>query len=159
MENASKALIIAGETLIAILILTLMVSMFLAFGNFSKNMEQRLQISQIQSFNGHFQILENRDNITAQEIVSVINFAKKANDDRQLDYNTRTSSEYYTTVTIDDKDVFNNSDYVKSASQYNDLGKILDKFLKENNAYLFSCEGTTVNENTGLVNNISFKKV
>ena len=92
MENASKALIIAGEVLIAVLVITFMVSLFVTFGNFSANIHEKLSNEQVIKFNNNFTIYEGRINITAQEIVTAINFAKQANDARELDYDTMTSS-------------------------------------------------------------------
>ena len=160
MENASKALIIAGEVLIAVLVLSLMASIFLAFGNFSTNMHAKMSRVEIQQFNSHFYAFEGRENITAQEIVTIINFAKKANDSRELEYNTRKSSEYYTTVTIDGKDVFEHADFVNNQDKYdNKLPDILNEFMKNNNFNYFKCKSILVHEGTtGLVYRIDFQK-
>ncbi len=145
MENASKALIIAGEVLVAVLVITLMVSMFVAFSNFSSNMHERLSNEQIGKFNGKFTIYDGRINITAQDIVTTINFAKQANDARELYYDTRTSSDYYTTVFIDGKDVFNSSSFVNNQDKYdNELPQILSKFLNDDNANYPSYKNNTV---------------
>lgn len=140
MENASKALIIAGEILIAVLVLTLMVSVFVAFGNFSANMHKRLSNEQIIQFNENFYQYDGRINITAQEIVTIINFAKQSNDARELDYDNRKNSPYYTTVLIDNIDFFGNSKYVDSKDDYDkNLPQILKSFLNGNNTLYFSC--------------------
>ena len=110
MENASKALIIAGEILIALMVIALMVYIFSAFGNFSANMHKSMVESQISEFNNNFFIYENRTNITATEIVSIINFAKQANDSRELSRN-EIESDYYIRVYIDNIDVFNNEKF------------------------------------------------
>lgn len=127
MENASKALIMAGEILIAVLVLTLLVSLFSAFSTYSANIHKKLSGEQVINFNKNFSIYDGRFNITAQEIVTAINFAKQANNTRELEYNTRTSSEYYTTVYIDGNDVFGNEE------TYNNLPQILNNFLNSNN--------------------------
>lgn len=184
MENASKALIIAGEVLIAVLVITFMVSLFVTFGNFSANIHEKLSNEQVIKFNNNFTIYEGRINITAQEIVTAINFAKQANDARELDYDTMTSSDYYTTVLIEGKDVFHYNDYVDNRDEYNNgLTQKLQQFLENNNTEYFSCgvknlsivtkgidnkkeitfdydeNGIRTNENTGLVNKIEFKSV
>lgn len=134
MENASKALIIAGEVLIAILVITFMVSLFVAFSNFSSNMHEKLSNEQVIRFNNNFNLYDGRTNITAQEIVTTINFAKQSNDARELEYSNRTSSDYYTTVLIDGMDVFNSSTFVNNQNKYNnELQQILNQFLNANN--------------------------
>ncbi len=153
MDNASKALIIVGEVLIAILVLSLMVAVFISFGNFSAKMHEHMTESQITEFNSHFLSMEHRVNITAQEIATIINYTKQLNDKRELDYNTRVDSEYYTTIALygvvinggtkNIEDVFKHSSFVNSADDYNNnLQSILAKFIKENNTYYFSCNAT-----------------
>lgn len=160
MENASKALIIAGEVLIGVLVLTLMIYIFSAFGNFSANMNKKIDEAQITEFNDHFFTYENRDNITATEIATVINFAKQSNDSRELKQDD--SSEFYIRVYIsennrDFKDFFKDKDYVKDENDYKkELNKILNNFIKENNIYYFSCKGIDHDKNTKLVNKIYF---
>ncbi len=184
MDNASKALIIAGEVFIGILVLSLMVAVFVLFGNFSAQMHDNMTKSQRTEFNSHFLSMEYRINITAQEIVTLVNYVKQINDARELDYDTRTSSDYYTTVLIDGVDVFNHSTFVNTAEQYNnELQNKLANFIKNNNTYYFSCnakvkkdgenlkteykdysdeytsEDIVYNRNTGLVNKIVFHKI
>ena len=178
MENASKALIIAGEVLIGIMVLTLMIYIFSAFGNFSSNMHESMVKSQIAQFNENFFTYENRTIITATEIVTIINFAKQSNDSRELTRNERTS-EYYVRVFIDDVDVFNNTKYISNDYDYNEgLTEVLNNFIKNNNTSYFSCNASlekkgdnlqvnydkytndiVVQEKTGLVNEIHFHKI
>ena len=79
MENASKALLIAGGVLIAIMILTIGVSLR---NNLSKNAEtyiENLDFQEIQKYNSNFTIYADSEKvITAQDIVTVIGVAKKA---------------------------------------------------------------------------------
>ena len=184
MDNASKALIIVGEILLGILLLSLMVAVFILFGNFSAEMHKHMTESQRTEFNSNFLSLEYRTNIKAQEIVTLINYVKQSNDAKELEYNTRTESDYYTTVWIDGADVFNSSAFVNTADQYNnELKSKLDNFIKNNNTYYFSCNATikkngsnlkteykeysdeytsediVYNRNTGLINKIVFHKI
>lgn len=185
MENASKALIIIGEVLIAVLILSLLVGVFSAFGNFSAEMHNHMAESQKIEFNSHFINMENRINITAQEVATIINYVKQVNDEKELDYNTRTSSEYYTTVYLygvngkNKVDVFNSSSFIDTADEYNNnLQNLLAEFISNNNIYYFSCKADVTkngeklnidytknsddivyNENTGLITSISFHRI
>ena len=178
MENASKALIIAGEVLIGIMVLTLMVYIFGAFGNFSSNMHKSMVESQITQFNENFFTYEGRTNITATEIVTIINFAKQSNDSRELSRNEKTS-EYYIRVFVDDTDVFNNKNYIFNDYDYNEgLTEVLNNFIRNNNTCYFSCNASlekkgdnlqvnydkytndiVIQEKTGLVNEIHFHKI
>ena len=54
MENASKALIIAGEILIGVLILSLASYIVIQFGNFSRNMNEQISATEIRTFNVNF---------------------------------------------------------------------------------------------------------
>ncbi len=140
MENTSNALIIAGEILIAVLVLSLLAYIFIQFGSFSSDMHESMTESQITQFNNNFTICANRTNITAQEIATVINYAKQANNDRELSWND--SSEYYVTVYIDNVNVFNDIKYIGSEEEYNNNDKLMQmisSFIKNNNTKFFSC--------------------
>lgn len=77
MENASKALLIAGGILISILVLSIGVYLFANFVNMSSSYEQTRQTTAIQQFNSRFTIFEGRKDITIHEIISVVNYAKQ----------------------------------------------------------------------------------
>nr|MBB1522042.1 hypothetical protein [Clostridiales bacterium] len=84
MENTSKALIMAGETLIAILVIGLFVTINTLFGRFSRNMNKQLESSNISIKNSVFMGYEGRVNILVTEVASIINYAKKLNDENGL---------------------------------------------------------------------------
>ena len=143
MENTSNALIMAGEILIAVLILSLFVYMIVQFGSFSSQMHESMVESQITNFNSNFTIYSYRTNITAQEIATAINFAKQYNDSKDLEWND--SSEYFTTVYIDNENVFNSSKYIKSKQEYNSnekIDEVIRTFIKENNTKYFGCNAS-----------------
>ena len=54
MENASKALIIAGEVLIGVLVLSLAAYIVIQFGSFSRNLNDQISETEISSFNVNF---------------------------------------------------------------------------------------------------------
>ena len=65
MENVSKALIIAGEVLIAVLVLSLAMVVIVKFGKFSANTNKRLSEDELNNFNNKFYAFNGRINITA----------------------------------------------------------------------------------------------
>ena len=168
MENASKALIIAGEILIGILILSLASYMIIQFGNFSKNMNEQMSATEIRSFNVKFTNFSGRSNISMQEIATIVNFAKQSNNK----YNVSPGDAYYVDVKIDGSSVLDDS---------------VNQFLEENNNTIYySCNivlsqievqtlddnlisirakrnyidnDITYNEATQLVNMINFHKI
>ena len=79
MENASKALLMAAGVLIGVMILSTIVVFKSVFGNFSAEYYQKLNIQKMQEFNTNFTKYENRKDLTAQDIVTIANFAKEWN--------------------------------------------------------------------------------
>lgn len=80
MENASKALLIAGGVLIAIIILTIGVTLYTLYSRQSEEYTEIISTTEIQKFNSKFDAYVGRTDITAQEIVSLVNLAKEYND-------------------------------------------------------------------------------
>ena len=78
MENASKALIMAGGILIGILILTLMITLFINARQVSTGYESQKKAEAIQQFNTNFTQYLGRD-VTIHEVVTICNFAKLEN--------------------------------------------------------------------------------
>lgn len=77
MENASKALLISGGILIAMLIISIGVVLFSNSSELGSSYEQTLESTEIQKFNEKFLKFEGRDDIRIQEIVSLANFANQ----------------------------------------------------------------------------------
>jgi len=80
MENASKALIMAGTILISIMVVSIAVYIINMFGEYTAGQEQERASRQIAEFNAQFLKYEGRKDITAQDIVTVANLAKANND-------------------------------------------------------------------------------
>ena len=80
MENASKALLMAGGILIGVLILALMVTLFISARDLFNNYEETKETEAIQQFNVNFTQYLGRD-LTIHEVVTICNFAKKHNVD------------------------------------------------------------------------------
>lgn len=85
MENASKALVMAGGVLIGILILSLAVYLFVDFGTTSAEINKQKAEQQIVQFNSRFtsyQGLKDKDGewkITIYDIISLASYAKEYN--------------------------------------------------------------------------------
>ena len=108
MENASKALIMAGGVLIGILILSLAVYLFIDFGGKAAVIHDRITSNQLTQFNAQFNVYAGRDDVTIYQIISLVNLAKENNknyEDAGNDYqveiwltngNVNLTSEYIT---------------------------------------------------------------
>lgn len=81
MENASKALLIAGGVLLMIMILTFSTYMFRKFGSQTAEFYENMSDTEIYEFNQKFFKYETKNNQTigTHDVVSVINIAKDAN--------------------------------------------------------------------------------
>ena len=76
MDNASKAILIAGGILIAMLIIGIGVVMFGSVRGLSETYDVEMETDQIQSYNSNFVKFVGREDIMAQEIVTLVNFCK-----------------------------------------------------------------------------------
>ena len=143
MENTSKALIMAGETLIAILVIGLFVTINTLFGRFSKNINKQLEASNISVKNAVFMGYEGRVNILVTEVASIINYAKKINDDNGLK-NTEGKLTYqiynspgFVKVYINGIDYF--AQYINS-NRYSDSALFkedLNRFMQDNKTRIY----------------------
>ena len=78
MENASKALLMAGGVLIGMLILTLMVTLFMSSKEFSDKYDQTKKEEAIQQFNVNFTKYLGHE-LTIHQVVTICNFADMNN--------------------------------------------------------------------------------
>ena len=74
MENASKALLMAGGILIGILILSLMKTLFVSSKQLSTSYDKNKNAEAIQQFNVNFTKYLGRE-LTIHEVVTICNFA------------------------------------------------------------------------------------
>ena len=86
MENVSRALVIAGAVLIAILVLSLGLVLFAKFS--ARNKEYRAIVSNIEmeKYNSQFTVYMNRTDLVPEDIVTAINLAKEYSDMRVYVY-------------------------------------------------------------------------
>lgn len=82
MENASKALVIAGTVLIAVFILSVGIYVFVSFSEVSYKNEEENSKQAIAQYNNKFTKYEGTD-MTIHDVVTLVNLAK--------DYNERKS--------------------------------------------------------------------
>lgn len=83
MENASKALIIAGSILIALMIIGAVILMFNSLSNYQNMNDKDVKETQIVKFNNQYETY-NRDNVRGSDLYSLLN--------RVADYNRRKST-------------------------------------------------------------------
>ena len=148
MENTSKALIMAGETLIAVLVIGLFVTINTLFGRFSKNINKQLEASNISVKNAVFMGYEGRVNILVTEVASIINYAKKLNDDNglknaegKLTYQIY-NSPGFVKVYINGIDYF--AQYINS-NRYSDSALFkedLNRYMQDNNTRIYMVGAT-----------------
>ena len=72
MENASKALLIAGGVLIALIILAMLLAMFNSMSNIQKEQEEQIKIEQIAAFNSEFEAY-NKKVMYGTDVITLIN--------------------------------------------------------------------------------------
>ena len=78
MENASKALLMAGGILIALLVIGTLVLMFTELGDFQNSQNDVEKEAQIAKFNNQYMPYE-KDNLTIMELKTVYNKVKSHN--------------------------------------------------------------------------------
>lgn len=81
MENAAKALLIAAGVLVAILILTIGVALYIMFSGQAKNYNIIVSEIETDKFNSNFNVFLGQTDIKAEEIISIVNKAKEYNNE------------------------------------------------------------------------------
>lgn len=131
MENATRALLIAGGVLIAIIILAMGVYLYAQFSGQSKTYRDIVSNTEIQKFNSKFEAYIGRQDITSQEVATVYNLAKEYNN---VSVTVKENSIQTINISNIEKFVSDNLDSIFSCSnpQYNNEGKITNLvFIKE----------------------------
>ena len=140
MENATQALVIVGAVFLALIVLSIGVLLHGKLNQTSESYVTRLDTVELQKYNSKFLIYEDRNNLTAQDIVTARGIAK------ERDVGTR--------VFLKNEDITDWND-----SQINDfLSKniLLDKAGHTEN--VFSCKNIDYDEE-GMVISIIFEKI
>ena len=151
MENASKALLIAGGVLITMIVASFGVYLYGVYHEHSENMLAAMSEKEISEFNAKFTSYQGKD-LTANDVVSIMNLVRdnnlrKIDDEYRIEINTNgwyIDGKGYIQKIVDEPDS-------------NDYEKKCITFLKDNamdEEYIFKLNTVTYNENTGLVNAI-----
>lgn len=177
MENASKALLIAGGVLITILVITLGVYFSQSMANQVSEIYKQLEEHNRTEFNQKFLNFNDRmkkndagyyeeDAITIQDVATLINLAKDANESNELDNVTpptdpSNDTSLYVTVDLSAyesswSELLNGTSYTLAhAERFPDklVDELVNKVMVEQTEYSFYCTINT-NNNTGYVNEI-----
>ena len=144
MENSSKALLIAGGVLIAVLILSLFVYLYMQMHNFSSEYNSNIDSQKIQAFNTQFAVYNGRDDLTAQDIVTVASMAREYNENN----NDKIVIKVGSTYTIENLIGDNKFDFIVSNQKNSTTGEIVT----------FTCDEIKYSQSTGKIIYIHFIK-
>lgn len=114
MENASKALLIAAEVLIGLILLTLIAYGHNQISNYYATREQNKEIEQMIDFNKEY-IPYNRDDVRGTDIISLVN--------KILDFNTLEEDPITIDITISTSNKAN--EFYYKMEKPNDADKVL----------------------------------
>ena len=149
MENAAKALLMAGGVLIGILILTLAAYLFVSFGGTSQMIQNRIDQGSLDQFNNKFVSYQSKK-CTIYDVLTIINYANEFNEKNQFsasdsDYITVAGPSINNNLTIDDVNA-----HWDKYGEYQGTGIELRFELKQYNCSI------TINPNTERVNSVVF---
>lgn len=144
MENASKALLISAEILIAMAVITVGIYLYTIFNNISSSYNEEVKAKKVLEFNEKFLKLQGRKDITAQEIVSLINFVKQKKEEVGIDIKI-----YINTTEMNEYSQDQLKEYLKTSLAAGDIIERIPSYE------VFSIE----TNQEGIVNQIKFKKI
>ena len=103
MENASKALLMAGGVLLGILILSLAVYLFSNFGGASSRIHDNIEENQTAQFNSQFTKYVGNENVTIHDVITMANLATENNKYYEMPKrgSIASGSDNYITVLLD----------------------------------------------------------
>ncbi|MDO5555296.1 MAG: hypothetical protein Q4G09_01160 [Clostridia bacterium] len=131
MENATKALIIAGGIFFALLILSLIIYVATAISGMADEQDKNTLAKQIATFNKGYEAY-NKSRMYGTDIITVVN---KANDNNQKD-------QYQVTITV-----------------YDTNGNKISKNFDGLKTQIFECTDVQYNEETGRIESMTFKQI
>lgn len=167
MENASKALLMAGGVLIAIIIISLLVKMYGSIGAFQKQKFTQEEIAQIEAFNQKY-IKYLDQYVYGTEVITIIN---QSVDDNQKD---KSNIEVEIDFTLDDytytKKYWKNGIYkeetktikkgsslsLKEGETYSFINSDNNENITQLKTRAFKCDKIEYDNKTGKVNYIHF---
>ena len=149
MENASKALIMAAEVLIGVVVMTLMVYLFVTFGSSSSEIVEQMDENKLAEFNNQYSKYKDSEDITIYDIVSLANLAKENNTYYELDKSVRSSQgNYYVSVYL------NGEGYLEE-KESEDLNNLIKNSLNGH----YKCNKIEYSNTTGRVKKITFNDI
>lgn len=173
MENASKALLIAGGVLLTMIVASFGVYLYGVYKSHSESMLVRMSEKEISEFNAQFTKYEGREDLTINEVVTLMNLVrdnnltrigedyqikvKLGNDGVGYDFHGETQSQGFTE--INGFTYLTNLDEEKFNNACNNLLIRFSEYDKSNQRYkyTFSCNIKGYNSKTNLVNHIEVK--
>ena len=138
MENASKALLISAGVLMAILLLSLFAYIIRQMGASTSGIYSTLSQHEISEFNQKFLNYEGRENLSIQDVVTIVNLAK--------DNNKSEKRPTIIEVKVDDLSLAN-----KTLDEINNL-------IKDNLNTTYSCSKVKISTSTLLVYEVIINK-
>ena len=150
MENASKALLMAGGVLIGLLIISLAVYLFVDFGSMSANVYAQKDEQRIVNFNSKYTSYENKE-LTIYDVITIAKYAKenneyyKSNADYQVTVDASTAN-YIKAGNVQDLILEKEQLYIKNSyASITDANPNLPKYKCEVNGYNDEGRVTKVN--------------
>ena len=125
MENASKALVIAGAILIVILLISIGIAILNSTSNLQKEVNEGIESTEVQSFNEQFTKFEGRI-VNASQVKSLLLLTKANNAYYDFDSNTPIGTDKYVKITgsVTSNSLFANKTYKVSIDSYNQNGYV-----------------------------------
>lgn len=170
MENASKALIMAAEVLIGVMIISIGVYLFNVFGQYSADNTKRMEDTQIAQFNNQFlKFYGSRTNdegkvepikCTIHDIASLVNLAKENNKNYGLE-NERGRSNNTRYIQIDIKNKNGNIGNLEKKENTYLVDLIKSNSLNQDGKTYkyYKCTNCDINTNTERVNYMKFVEI
>jgi len=156
MENASKALLIAGGVLIAILVASLGVYFARNFAEQTSRLYQMMESSKKAEFNQKFMKYDGSTELNIQDVVTLINLAKNSNEKNELTSADKDNDDsLYVTVKIN----LTNStfDSILDNAEQLDTEELLEKEMLEVLYTNYKCN-VTYNPKTGYINYVEINQ-
>lgn len=157
MEDAVKALIIAAGVMIAMMVVSLGITLGTSLSKYSDNAQEEIEKNAVQSFNEQFFEFINCSSaynsqpeftLTIHDIITAANTAYENN--QKYGLTSYTSENYYVTINIPGKTNLERSITVDT-----------EKLLKENISKKYKCteENIKINTETGRVYEVTFYEI
>lgn len=151
MENASKALIMAAEVMIGVLVLSLMAYLFITFSSNSSEIAKQMDENKLTEFNAQFDKYKGKSDISIHDIVSLASLARENNDYYEL--KNSTNSNYYIKVYLDVIGSIENK-----GNEIKDFEENMTSLIKDNMNKNYKCDEVIYSSVTGRVKEIKFSK-